>query len=306
MGWAEELRPFTGAQPLVLLLALVASALLIIAAWRIAAERDVGSGLLRARDTAAPRYALLSSPTAQALRSEWTSLIVWLASVGAFAFIVGVISKSISSAGISKQLERELEKLGSGSVLTPTGYIGFSFIFFVLATSLFAVSQVAAARHEEADERLETLLAQPVARTRWLGGRLALASVATAAVSLLAGLLAWAGAASQGVSISFPKMIEAGANCLPVALLFLGIAALAYGLVPRATAGSHTASSPSPSSGSSSARFWARRSGSSTRRRLLTSGSSPRSRSEVARQRSWSRLACSPGLSRWSSSGDAT
>ena len=32
-------------------------------------------------------------------------------------------------------------------------------------------------------------------------------------------------------------MLEAGANCLPVALLFLGIAALAYAVVPRASAG---------------------------------------------------------------------
>ena len=32
-------------------------------------------------------------------------------------------------------------------------------------------------------------------------------------------------------------MLEAGANCLPVALLFLGIAALAYAIVPRASAG---------------------------------------------------------------------
>ena len=237
LGWAEELRPFTGAQPLVLLLPAAASALLIVSAWRIAASRDVGSGLLRARDSAEPRFGLLSSPTAEALRSERTSMIVWLAGVGAFSFIVGVISKSISSVGISKQLERELQKLGSGSVLTPTGYIGFSFIFFVLAMSLFAVSQVAAARHEEVDERLETLLALPVARTGWLGGRLALAGVATAVISLLGGLLAWAGAVSQGVSLSLPKMIEAGANCLPVAFLFLGVAALAYGLVPRATVG---------------------------------------------------------------------
>jgi ABC-2 type transport system permease protein len=237
LGWAEELRPFTGAQPLVLLLPAAASALLIVSAWRIAASRDVGSGLLRARDSAEPRFGLLSSPTAEALRSERTSMIVWLAGVGAFSFVVGVISKSISSVGISKQLERELQKLGSGSVLTPTGYIGFSFIFFVLAMSLFAVSQVAAARHEEVDERLETLLALPVARTGWLGGRLALAGVATAVISLLGGLLAWAGAVSQGVSLSLPKMIEAGANCLPVAFLFLGVAALAYGLVPRATVG---------------------------------------------------------------------
>jgi ABC-2 type transport system permease protein len=32
-------------------------------------------------------------------------------------------------------------------------------------------------------------------------------------------------------------MLEAGANCLPVALLFLGLAALAYAVVPRASAG---------------------------------------------------------------------
>ena len=32
-------------------------------------------------------------------------------------------------------------------------------------------------------------------------------------------------------------MLEAGANCLPVALMFLGIAALAYAIVPRASAG---------------------------------------------------------------------
>jgi ABC-2 type transport system permease protein len=32
-------------------------------------------------------------------------------------------------------------------------------------------------------------------------------------------------------------MLEAGANCLPVALLFLALAALAYAALPRASAG---------------------------------------------------------------------
>ena len=140
---------------------------------RIAADRDVGSGLLPARDSAGPRLRLLSSPTAQALRAERGSLIVWLGGVAGFAFVIGVIANSISSAGISKSLQRELEKLGAGSILTPAGYLGFIFLFFVLAVSLFGVSQVAAARNEEAGEQLETLLALPVGRGRWLGGRLA-------------------------------------------------------------------------------------------------------------------------------------
>jgi ABC-2 type transport system permease protein len=237
LGWAEELRPFTGSRPLVLMLPVVASLALFAASGLIALRRDIGRGLLSSHDRAAPRVALLSSPTAQALRGERVSLIVWTASVGAFALIVGVISKSISAAGISRQLQRELAKLGSGSVLTPKGYIGFSFVFFVLVVSLFSVSQIAAARHEESDERLEIVLALPVGRRRWLGGRLALAASAVVAISLTSGLLAWVGAVSQGVGISLPRMLEAGANLVPVALLFLGVAALAYALLPRAGSG---------------------------------------------------------------------
>jgi ABC-2 type transport system permease protein len=237
LGWAEELRPFTGTHPLVLLLPLTVSPVLLLTAARIAAVRDLGSGLLSSHDTAAPRLRLLSSPTAHALRAECGSLIVWLSSVGAFAFIVGVIAKSISAAGISKGLQQEVAKLGTGSIVTPSGYLGFTFIFFVLAVSLFACSQIGTARHEEAEQQLETLLALPVGRRRWLGGRVVLATAAATAISLIAGLLSWAGAASQGVGVSLPRMLEAGINCLPVALLFLGIAALAYALVPRASAG---------------------------------------------------------------------
>jgi ABC-2 type transport system permease protein len=237
LGWAEELRPFSGPQPLVLLLPLATSALLLLAAERIAAGRDIGAGLLAARERAEPNLRLLSSPTTQALRGERGSLMVWLGCVGGFAFILGMISSSISSAGISPSVQREIAKLGSGSIQTPSGYIAFVFIFFVLAMSLFACAQMSAARHEEAEERLETLLAQPVGRRGWLGGRLALAACAAVVLSLAAGLLSWAGAASQGVAIPLPQMLEAGANCLPVALLFLGLAALAYALVPRAGAG---------------------------------------------------------------------
>jgi ABC-2 type transport system permease protein len=236
LGWFEQLRPFTGAEPLVLVLPVAASVALLAAAARIVTRRDLGTGLLAARDRAAPRLRLLSSPIAQELRDERGSLIVWLSSVGVFGLIVGVISNSISSAGISQQLNRELAKLGSGSLLTPSGYIGFSFIFFVLAVSLFVCAQVGSARAEEADQRLETLLALPVRRRDWLGGRLVLATAAAAVISLCAGALTWAGAASAGVSVSLGSLLQAGANCLTVAVLFLGLGSLAYALVPRATA----------------------------------------------------------------------
>ena len=237
LGWAEEVRPFTGAHPIVLLLPATATVMLLVVAARIAAGRDIGTGVLPSRESTKPRLGLLSSPTAQALRSERTSLIVWLSSIGALAYITGVLAKSTSTAGISKSLQHEVSKLGTGSIVTPTGYLAFVFIFFVLAVSLFMCAQIGAARHEESDERLETLLSLPVSRSRWLGGRLALAVAGAGAISLTAGLLTWAGAESGGVSISLAGMLEAGANCLPVAVMFLGIAALAYAIVPRASTG---------------------------------------------------------------------
>jgi ABC-2 type transport system permease protein len=97
--------------------------------------------------------------------------------------------------------------------------------------------QVGSIRSEEADQRVETLLAQPVSRRGWLGGRLLVGAGGAAAVALAAGVLAWAGAAAQGADVALPTMIGAGANCLPVAFLFLGLGALAYALVPRFGAG---------------------------------------------------------------------
>jgi ABC-2 type transport system permease protein len=237
LGWAEELRPFAGTHAGVLLLPLAASALLLWGAGLISAGRDVGNGLLSARDSAPARLRLLSSPTALALREERGSLAGWLVGVGFFALIIGLISTTVSSAGISSNLQRQIEKIGAVSIAKPSGYIGLSFLFFVLAVSLFCCSQIAAARHEEAEQRLETLFSLPVDRVRWLAGRLGLALAGALAVSLAAGLSAWLGAAVQGAEVSLPNMVEAGLNCLPVSLLFLGLGALALALLPRAGAG---------------------------------------------------------------------
>jgi ABC-2 type transport system permease protein len=87
------------------------------------------------------------------------------------------------------------------------------------------------------DQQLETLFALPIGRIGWLAGRLALAAGGAAAIGLFAGLCAWAGAASQNAGVSLPQMLGAGANCVPVALLFLGLGALAYAIVPRASSG---------------------------------------------------------------------
>jgi polyether ionophore transport system permease protein len=236
LGWAEELRPFSDAQPLVLLIPALTAALLLLAAGALYLRRDIGRGLLPARETAAPRTGLLGSPAALALRSERGMLVAWLVGVGAFALLMGVLSGAVTPDVFSENVQRQLDKLGAGSVVTPSGWLGFSFVFFILAVSLFCSMQIAAIREEESEQRLETVLALPVGRRGWLVARLLLAAGGAAVIALAAGLLAWAGAAAQGADVSLPEMLGAGANTLPPALLFLALGALAFSLVPRASA----------------------------------------------------------------------
>ena len=237
LGWVEELRPFADPQPLVLLLPAATATILLVAAAVLAVRRDIGSGLLPARESAPPRLRLLGSPAAQAFRSERGALLAWLVGVGAFALLMGVISDAATPDLISENVQRQLEKLGTDSVVTPSGWLGFSFIFLILAVSLFCCMQISSLRGEEAEQRLETLLALPVGRSGWLAGRLLLAAAGAAAVALAAGLLAWAGAAVQGADVSLPEMLGAGANTLPPALLFLALGTLAFALAPRASPG---------------------------------------------------------------------
>ena len=237
LGWAEELRPFTGTRPWVLLLPLLATVALLVVAGAIALRRDVGTGLLPARDSAPPNRRLLGSPLAQTLRGERGNFAIWFLSAGFFALVVGAISTSIAGAGISGALQRQVKQAAGVSIVTPVGYMSLTFIFFAIVLSLFSCAQVGAARGAEMDQQLETLFALPVSRTRWLAGRLALAAAGAGAIGLFTGLCAWAGAASQNASVSLGQMLGAGANCLPVALLFLGLGTLAYALAPRAGSG---------------------------------------------------------------------
>jgi len=235
LGWSEQMRAFTGPRPVVIALFVLASALLLALAAKLATMRDLDSGLLQGSDSHPPRLSLLSSPMALALREERLSLTVWIAGTALYGLITGMLSTSISKTNLPTGLQHELAKLGAGSITTPAGALGFYFLFFLVIVCLFACAQIAAVRREEAQARVETLLVAPLSRGRWLAGRGLLACAGAAAVALTAALTAWAGALTQGAGISLWRMLEAGANCLPLALMFLGLGLLAFGLVPRAS-----------------------------------------------------------------------
>lgn len=113
--------------------------------------------------------------------------------------------------------------------------LGVCFLVLAVLVAFVGAGQLTAARSEESTGRLDHLLAGPVSRVRWLGGRVLVAAVVLVVSGLVAGCFAWLGAATQRSGVGLATLIGAGVNLVPPAVMILGIGVLAFGLVPRAT-----------------------------------------------------------------------
>ena len=236
LGWAEELQPLTSPRPLVLLPLGGLVAVLCALTVYLAGSRDLGASVLPDRSRAQGHTRLLTGPTGLAARLARPSAVAWAVAVGAWALLLGSIAKQGGSVlTVSSSAERVISRLGASGG-SASAYLGFTFLMIAWLVAFTAAGQVTAARAEEAEGRLDQLLARPVSRVSWLVGRLALAVAILVASGLLAGLFAWLGAVADGASVSIGSLLGAGLNVVPPAVCVLGIGVLAMGVWPRATA----------------------------------------------------------------------
>jgi ABC-2 type transport system permease protein len=115
-----------------------------------------------------------------------------------------------------------------------------AFLGFVVSTSAivgvsFAISEMGAAREEEATARLDNLLTRAVTRRSWFVGRLLVTGAGVIFLAVGLALGAGAGAAWGGADIALREFTTVAVNAVPVAVCFLGITALVFAAVPRAT-----------------------------------------------------------------------
>jgi ABC-2 type transport system permease protein len=152
--------------------------------------------------------------------------------VGGLLFGFVAPSAGATIRGSSATVLARLGARGSGTAAV----LGVTFLVLAVLLACLGVGQLTAARAEEADGRLDHLLAAPVTRPRWLAGRCGLTVAAVVVGSVAGGLAAWAGVASQHGLVGAGTLVTAGLNTAAPALALVGLTVLVFGTAPRATA----------------------------------------------------------------------
>jgi ABC-2 type transport system permease protein len=178
---------------------------------------------------------LLECPWGLAIRLTRPTVVAWGAALAVTALIFGLIAKPAGAAlSGSNSVNRVLSRLGAHGAGADS-YLGIAFLIMAIMLGFVAVSLVTAAREEEADGRLDHLLVRPLSRWSWLGGRVFSAGAIVVMGALEVGAFTWLGAASGHAGLPVGRLVDAGLNIAPPALLVLGFGVLVIGVWPRAT-----------------------------------------------------------------------
>jgi ABC-2 type transport system permease protein len=235
LGWVEQLHPLTGSAGSAFLPIVALVAVLVTTSIGLAGRLDLGGSVIRDRVSSEPRTRLLASPFGLAVRLGRSVVLAWTLGIAAMALLMGTLARTAGrsmegAAGLAQLLAR-MGARGSGAA----AYLGLAFLVVGVMIAFAAAGQVAHAREEEAEGRLDQLLARPVGRTRWLSGRILLIVIVVVVDGCVAGLVAWLGTASQHDGLGLSMLFEAGLNVVAPALLVAGIGVLALGAAPHAT-----------------------------------------------------------------------
>ncbi|RAO53856.1 hypothetical protein ONO86_01362 [Micromonospora noduli] len=237
IGLLALTRPFDTNRGLPVSVLTCAAVLLMALASRLAARRDVGAGILATAGRRPARTALLGSVRAFAVRRTTRPLVAWSAGIGAYFLLLGLIARSMTEFLTGNpQFATLAAQAGFPALGTVEGYAATLYALLAVPVGVFVAVRLAAVAADENARRLTLLLAAPVTRVRLLGAEAVVAGCAALVLITVAGVAMWAGTATVQAGLGVGDALAGAWNVVPVVLLCLGAAVLAFGWAPRAVA----------------------------------------------------------------------
>lgn len=233
VGWWQQTRPFAGDRWWVLALLLGFAGAMSALAYKLAARRDFGAGLLPDRPGPAVASTSLRSPLALAWRLQRGGLAAWAAAFVAVGLAVGGLTSSVGDFLTSPQALDFITKLGGVQTISDA-FLAVELGFMGVFLSVFGIQSAMRLRAEETAMRAEPLLATAVGRVGWASSHVTIAVVGTTGLAALMGLSAGLTSAAHLGEIDQLGRVMLGALVqLPAVWVVTGIAVAAFGLAPR-------------------------------------------------------------------------
>ncbi|HEY6745876.1 MAG TPA: ABC transporter permease [Mycobacteriales bacterium] len=235
IGWAQQVRAFSGERWWVFALPVLLAAALVAVAAALLPRRDVGAGLRAQRP--GPAGGRIGTPLALAWRLQRGVLLGWTAGYVLVGVAVGAVARDVGDLlGDGQQATDLIDRLGGGADAVRT-YLSLTVGLLGLVGAAYAMQAVLRARAEESAQRAEPVLAAGTDRLRWAGAHVLVAAAGSAWLLLVAGL---ALGAVHGLRTGDPGQIGTltGATLaqLPAVWVLGALAAALAGAVPRLVA----------------------------------------------------------------------
>ncbi|GAB10374.1 putative polyketide ABC transporter permease protein [Gordonia araii NBRC 100433] len=237
VGWAQRMDPFGAGSWWPALLSVVVFVAGVAAATWVSGHRDLEGGLVAPRP--GPPSSGIASIGALTARLNRGGFFGWMAGIGVFALLIGILVNAASSlTEDNPQMVDYLHRLGGPGELTKVFFaVIMSYLGFAAAT--WAVTAMSRVRADESAGRTEVLLATPASRGAYLASQLALVMVGIAVLLLVSGVLVGigAGAVTGDWATMLSDSVRGAAVQIPAALVIgVGVVAL-YGIAPRLVVG---------------------------------------------------------------------
>ena len=236
LGWVELTRAFAsgGERWWVLTLPLLAFALLVSAAFALAARRDHSATLLPSTPGPSAASGLLRGAFGLAWRVQRGLLVAWLAGYVFVFAAFGAAAGGIGSIlGASIGLRHYLLQFGYQATIVDS-FLSSLMVLAGLAAGAYATAAVLRLRTEETGNLAEPMLTTVTGRIRWGLSHLSVAVAGSCLLLVVAGLSAGLGYGllTGSVRTEVPSLLGAAIVKLPAATVLVGLAMAVVGLLP--------------------------------------------------------------------------
>lgn len=233
-GWAHATKAYVDNTWLPILLGVAVSLAIMLVAYMLSTQRDVGGGLVaarRGRKQATP--VLTAGPLGLAWRLQRMSIFWWSVGVFIFGIVYGSLISEVETFASELTISQDLFAMVQGEAIIDS-FIGFIFSLLAMTCAIYTLLAVVKMRSEEVAGRLEPVLATAASRLSWAASHMVIVCIGTSILLLVSAL-------GLGLSISatlesatiIEELLHAAVAYMPAVWLVGGLAFALFGLLPK-------------------------------------------------------------------------